>query len=111
MYAIRSYYEDLMMRHQYRLATNAPQTVSLSLKVLYQILTAKIRSRITSYNVCYTKLLRDGGYTYPITLAESVPNTGSFNVVVPNVTAKTTVVATQASIGSHSVNPQSYNFV
>lgn len=29
-------------------------------------------------------LSTDGGYTYPITLASSVPNTGSYPVVVPN---------------------------
>ena len=30
------------------------------------------------------KLSTDGGYNYPITLVENVPNTGSFNIVVPN---------------------------
>jgi len=37
-------------------------------------------------NVANVKILlsKDGGYTYPFTLSESTPNTGSANVTVPN---------------------------
>jgi hypothetical protein len=34
-------------------------------------------------------LSTDGGYTYPITLASSVPNSGSYTVTLPNLTTTT----------------------
>ncbi len=43
------------------------------------------------------KLSTDGGYNYPITLVENVPNTGSFHVVVPNEITSTARVRVEAA--------------
>ena len=56
MYAIRSYYVDWCQKRSYR--TNQET-------FLYSVTFANtacdcLRDRITSYNVCYTKLLREG---------------------------------------------------
>lgn len=43
------------------------------------------------------KLSTDGGYNYPITLAENVPNNGSFFVVVPNIISNSARVRVEAA--------------
>ena len=64
MYAIRSYYETLeeliieqaIAREALRLAFEQHKQLAVGLKGVQQERTI---SRITSYNVCYTKLLRN----------------------------------------------------
>ncbi len=43
------------------------------------------------------KLSTDGGFNYPITLAENVPNTGSFSVVVPDEITNSARVRVEAA--------------
>ncbi len=42
-------------------------------------------------------LSNDGGFTYPFTLAEQVPNTGSFQVTIPNISTNQARVKVEAA--------------
>ena len=43
------------------------------------------------------KLSIDGGYNFPITLAENVPNTGSFNIIVPDEVTSSARIRVEAA--------------
>ena len=77
MYAIRSYYERCIQSAGYQLDSILPEGNSLTVRKTANLHTggtihdvtvqlssalkqAAIAARITSYNVCYTKLLRGG---------------------------------------------------
>ena len=60
MYAIRSYYEVRYAKHNVELASMAyfDFTGEVEISVTYNKGDINEARRITSYNVCYTKLLR-----------------------------------------------------
>ena len=68
MYAIRSYYENIKLEKQVRLRTRELKAQNMLLEENREEITQQkyelekhknhLQDRITSYNVCYTKLLR-----------------------------------------------------
>ena len=52
---------------------------------------------LVNSHIVNIKLSTDGGYNYPITLAEGVPNTGGFHVIIPDEITNTARIRVEAA--------------